>query len=476
MKKWVVAVCLFLLVTVGVVDVQAAIKVETIPVTYVNDISVYSLYTPSNMSYAKFNVTQAEKYYMFHMDKASIVMLNVNNYDVKLGTYQNNKLTSMSQTSLTFTLAMDSSKVNKVKEFQNIRSDFYGGPIYLEAGDYYLFVTCPDLVNRQVSINNNAFVSGSFRVGVLAQRGNSLESIGVSSFTTPNSLANGNEFRTFLSDVAPDDWWRFTANKRAMYDFSFLRLSGKGVIKAQLLDSSGMPIKDVRIDPSYSESSMSEYLDAGVYYLRFTPQDTNGGVGGDITCKFNSTVYSFTSRQDETEKTNQDVKVTIEPNFTVQRLYLIPKKSVPTMDIDIASDKNTWEKQISSGSDTVTVQKNGYYWLVACDKDNNVAWRSLTVRNIDKKAPKKPTVKKPVVGKKYVQGKGEKGATVYVELSYDSSGNWVTKKYKGVVDEETGKFVVTTRKIKKNMTVKVYVMDAAKNQSESVTFNMVQQQ
>ena len=468
MKRMFLVLCIAALLLAGipVSTVRSAeVKTENIPITSVSDISVYSSYTPPGMQFKEVKYLGKEIVFSFSIPKAAILMLNVNNYDVKTSVISGNQLASVSVTPLTFTLTMDAGRVNRIREFTSVTSGFYGGPIYLDQGTYYLFV-------KATNLNSRNYANGSFHIGALVQYGNSMETVKTSYMANPNMLANRTMFRTFVSDVATEDWWQFQVPEKAMYDFKFLRFSGKGQLQASLLDSKGVSVRSVNVENAYSEAAFSEYLQPGKYFIKVQSTSTNGGAGGDVTCEFSRTVYEVDSKVSKKKPTNQDVTLTVKANFPVAQSCLLREEEEPEMTDEIAASQTTWKRAVSTGTDTLLVRENGTYWIIAKDARGNVAYQSIKISNIDKKAPNKPSVSTPKLKKKYVSGKGEKGATVYVTFRYVVDGNTVTKKYKGTVDQETKKFSVPTRKITAAMTIEVYLMDAAGNESERVTFNM----
>ena len=426
MKKIFTILCV-LFAAMGSVLTAGAATIDSVPITTVSDISLYSSYTPANMQFKELKYSGKENVYTISLPKAAIVRLNVNHYNVTVSTLSGNQVSSPVITPLTFTLAMDSSRVNKVKEFTSVTADFYTDPIYLEAGTYYLFATSTALSDASMGASSTSYVNGTFRVGALVQYANSVEAVSISSMRNPNVLANGATFQTFISDIAIEDWWKFRVSEKAMYDFKFSRMSGTGNISVALLNTKGVAIEDTSVDGAYSESSFSKYLDAGEYYIRFRSESTSGGVGGDITCEFTRTVYKLSSRTNTSKKTNQDVIVTLKTNFQVAQSCLVSKKEEPYMTDKLAENQSTWRKAVTTGTDTIQVAENGNYWLIAKDSAENVVYCSLKITNIDKKAPNKPSVSTPKLKKKYVSGKGEKGATVYVEMTYTRDGNTVTK-------------------------------------------------
>ncbi len=118
-------------------------------------------------------------------------------------------------------------------------------------------------------------------------------------------------------------------------------------------------------------------------------------------------------------------------------------------------------KYVNAAKETYTVTKNGTYKFEVEDKLGNKTTKSITVSNIDKTAPKKPTVNNVTTKSTTVTGKAEANATVYVYVG--------SKKLGSVKANAKGNYSVKIAKQRKNTNLKVYVQDAAGNKSGTVT-------
>lgn len=474
MRKFIVTLLCILLFFENTIPVKAAILPSTnasnIPVTETSDISVYSGFTPANMSFNTYNVGSAESMSKFEMTKDGIVMFKVTNYNVNLMT-MNGTTTTFAPVPITISIYMDAAKRNKVTEFQSIQSDYYVGPMYLEKGTYHVFIKSP--TTTQTTGATTSYITGTFQAGILAQYGSSTETIPVSSFNVPNVLYTGTQsFKTFVTDIAREDWWKFTVNSGAQYDFKFYRFSGKGVVNATILNSNKVSLAQTAIQDSYSEAYISLYLEPGTYYIQYASADKTSNIGGDITCEFEYNIYEIDPTVSTTKKTKDDVTISLNANFPVSQSCLIKQKKVKNITENNKASATVWNKAMFTGLDDITVSENGYYWLLAKDANNNVVYQKITIANIDKKAPSTPIITSCKKGKKYVSGTGEKGSTAYVVITWTQDGTQYKKTYKATVNKDTGKFKVNTRKLKYGYICEIYLKDKAGNQSESVRITL----
>lgn len=475
MKKFLVTLLCAIVFFTNTLPVDAATIIPNknaadIPVTTTSDISVYSGFTPSNMVFNTYNVGSQEMMNKFVMDKDGIVMFKVTNYNVNLMTI-NGTTTTTASAPITISIYMDSAKRNKVTEFQSIQSDYYVGPMYLEKGTYYTFIKSP--TTTQTTGASSSFITGTFQCGILAQYGSSTETIPVSSFNVPNTLYSGvQSFKTFVTDIAREDWWKFTVTQGAQYDFKFYRFSGKGNVNTTILNSNKVSLAQTSIPDSYSESFLSIYLEAGTYYIQYASADNTSNIGGDITCEFEYNVYEMEPSVSTTKKTKDDVTITLNANFPVAQSCLIKQKKVKNITESNKASDAVWNKAMFTGMDEINVSENGYYWLLARDANKNVIYQKIKIANIDKKAPSTPIISSCKKGKKYVSGTGEKGSTAYVVITWTQDGTQYKKTYKATVDKETGKFKVKTRKLKYGYICEIYLKDKAGNQSESVRITL----
>lgn len=128
--------------------------------------------------------------------------------------------------------------------------------------------------------------------------------------------------------------------------------------------------------------------------------------------------------------------------------------------VALRTEKSDFNNTVKTS--TYTLPKGTYYFCFDANYSGYIGQSAITVTTskTDLTAPKKPTVSTYKKNTTYVKGKGEKKATVYVKIG--------SKTYKSKVNSK-GTFSVKVPKLKKGTTIKVYLMDAAKNKSATRT-------
>lgn len=212
-----------------------------------------------------------------------------------------------------------------------------------------------------------------------------------------------------------------------------------------------------------SPEVMAFQLSKGTYWLKATPHiiaftELNTKLTiytGLVPNKYILDIYKSTNNK------AQKVILYVKPFKGYTKLQ-IRNENVNAKELDGSVQSNSiWDGAgIDFANEQYEVTENGIYTFRIVDADGNNFFKKIKITNIDRTAPKKPTVKAYVKNTTAVTGRGEKGATAYVKTS--------SKTYKAKVDKK-GAFTVKTAKLAKGNTLKIYLKDTAGNTSETVT-------
>lgn len=158
----------------------------------------------------------------------------------------------------------------------------------------------------------------------------------------------------------------------------------------------------------------------------------------------------------ESKPTNKDVTVIINVNEDCETLW---KKPEITKEYFLKSSTYWDTKDLLEAKD-ITFSENGDLTVRIMDVYGNAYMNSISVTNIDKVAPAKPSVKAYKANTSVVTGTAEKGSKVYAVIGNNT--------YKGAANSKTGTFSIRTAKLKSSTSIKVFCMDLAGNRSPQI--------
>lgn len=460
-----------LLFILSVHPVKADVTYTQVPVTYITGLDAYDEYTPAGMAFKDLTLGGISSTYKLVLDKASTIRININNYDY--GTINTSNYAKTLQP-MKFTIALDEKFINTIYTSPSINGSVYYGPLYMEAGTYY--IKFEPATTTTGGTNASAYPSGHFNFGVLAERSNSTKTIVPSSFANPNLLTLNKEIHNFSTSIYPADWYKFTLTKDRLISTTFYRTSGSGKIDVSIYNSKRGLLKKMTIPDQASETEFSLYLEKGTYYLCLENEEvaaTNTttyteGKGGNLNFTFKAAAANLTVSYSTKKKTNQNVTLTLNSNLSIDESVLISTKSVKSVTNSNKYSDSLWKKAKFTGGETISAAENGTYWLLAKDSDDRILVKKVSISNIDKKAPAKPTITSFKKGASSISGKAEKGSTVTITLS----NNGRQQQYTTKANKKTGVWKVKTSKLTSGALLRVNATDTAGNDSETVTRNL----
>lgn len=215
-----------------------------------------------------------------------------------------------------------------------------------------------------------------------------------------------------------------------------------------------------------SPESIAMEVKAGTYWLKAQPHMV-------LTTEFNTklTIYAglvpsknILNIKKSTEEKTKKVVLSIKPMKGYTKLQ-VRDQDVRADEMDGSTQGNEmWDREgIEFANEQYEVIKNGVYTFRVVDSMGNSFFDKIKITNVDRTAPKKPSVQGNISNSYVVKGKGEKGAMAFVKIG--------TKTYKSKVAVD-GTFLVNTPLLEKGKTVKVYLKDAAGNSSEELVIQI----
>ena len=218
---------------------------------------------------------------------------------------------------------------------------------------------------------------------------------------------------------------------------------------------------------NYQDTTRNQFvtLKKGTYYLEiktdriFQNEEINekyGAYFGYVP----KDVKFITFTLSNSKPTNKNVVVTVKVNEDCETLW---KKAEITNDYYLEAS-TYWDTKDLLEKKEVTFTKNGDLTVRIKDVYGNVYMNSISVKNIDKIAPVKPTLKNYKANTTIVTGIAEKGSKVYAVIG--------SKSYHSTANSKTGAFSIKTPKLKKNTIIKIYCKDLAGNKSALSTIKV----
>lgn len=427
---------LLLILSITAIPVKA--DTNTVPVTKVEDINSYTTYIPSDITYTTNYITD-KQILELKLDKPSSVMLALKDIDVT-------NFSSNGSSGLSIAIYKEKELLNKLVDLgRGTSSSLYKGALYLDPGTYYVSIKAD---------SNTCY--GTYKIGTVVQESQSTEQIIPSSMSNPNTLNIGSTFKGFLSSTNKTDYYVIGLGKDQLIKMSLYRTSGSGYADVELLDSNYTKITSTQIKESYGENTLTSYLKAGTYFLKVT----NSQGGGNYRAELKAEDYSIKVSKSTTKKTNQTITLYFDTNFSVSSGRVINSKDYKVTNQN-KDDANTWRQGVGV-TNTVSVNKNGTYYILLKDIKGNSIYTKYTVSNIDTDAPSTPIITSCKFGATKITGKGEKNANILINVNQ----NGELKQYRGKVNSKK-KFSIKTCKLIKGSVITIYQYDAAGNYSPS---------
>lgn len=128
-----------------------------------------------------------------------------------------------------------------------------------------------------------------------------------------------------------------------------------------------------------------------------------------------------------------------------------------------AADDSIWSSA-SNMTDRFNASQNGVYTILAMDQKGNRTVKYIEITGIDKGILQAPSVNRVTNKTTSVAGKGESGASVYIETK--------NKVYSSTVEED-GSFTIPIASQKANSTIKVYLTDSQGRTSEKTSVTVL---
>lgn len=196
-------------------------------------------------------------------------------------------------------------------------------------------------------------------------------------------------------------------------------------------------------------------LKAGTYYVEvmtsrlFSYHEMDHELGFSVGYrKAGSKVVTLTPST--TRYTNKSVAVKVTPNKDVETIWYEKREPV------LLGNQFYWTNDKILDASYFRATSNGIYTVQVKDCFGNYYQESITIRNIDRVKPNRPTLWYYKSGKTYIRGKAEKNSLVYVKIG---------KRYYKSYATRYGNFIIKTPKLKKGYPIYVCCFDAAKNKS-----------
>lgn len=221
-------------------------------------------------------------------------------------------------------------------------------------------------------------------------------------------------------------------------------------------------IKETYCDYTGITKNMFVSLKKGTYYLEvrtdrnlsyYEIDEKYGAYFGYVP--YDEEFISFTLSK--SEPTNKDVVVSINVNEDCKVMWMKPE----IMESYYLDASNYWYTKDILEKKEIVFTKNSHMTVRIEDVYGNHFMKSISVTNIDKNAPGKPSLKTFKANTYTVTGAAEKGSVVYVVIG--------SKTYKTNANTNFGTYSVKTSKLKKGSIVKVYCKDRAGNKSVTNT-------
>lgn len=442
---------------------QAVISAE-INNQYVDELDNYTVNIPSDMKFTVRDYSDSEQVLTLTLNEPCSLMLSVNSVQA---TFTKSGDTTGKEENLVFNMYSDANKINQIKSIGSVgkgSEQTYVGPYYLDAGVYYISV-----IGEQQSKGVAGTTTGQFCIGAVIERSASNEQKVPSSFNNPNTVSLGEEFYGFASEVNKIDYYTFTVPTDSLVSLESMKQSGKGTVSVEILNSDKIECESLNLS-NIKDSTINVYLKSGQYYIRVTNKSTLSGntnnkvgEGGRLKFKLSNKIYDLKIKYSTTKITNVPISLTVDSNFNASS-YAIVKSSKMDFD-DLNSSWDRYEsKGNSNGELKECISKNGTYYLLAKDKDNNIIYKKIKITNIDTKAPSKPKISKYKVNTTKITGTAEAKSKITVKVNYTTKlGENKTKTYKTTTSKSKKWTISKTLKLKKGYIIIVTAKDSAGN-------------
>lgn len=427
----------------GTVKAAANVASKEAVITYVDDIKVYNSITPTTYTLSGEGIMVPVK-----LEQDCMMTFLVSGSDVKYMVKSGDKI-EYNYENLSVQLYRDSiNAVNRSyncvggSSAQSAQSDIN----YLDKGTYWICIK-PN--------NPKDGASGTVQVGVAVEKGVSEETYRPSTYEKPNVVKLDQVFKGFLTQTNNKDWYEVTIPEASLVTFNY-RQQETSSCYFELYDSTAEQLYRSSFEGSFKWANNSIYLEQGKYY--FALQSSSGGANTEV--KVTSMKYYLDLEPSTKKKTNKNVTVKVKTNCTAREIKYIDKEVVKAN----MSNDSYWYMDYNQ-NDITTSKKfvadhNGIYSVRITDMQGIQMIATIKISNIDKKAPATPAVKTYKKNTSTVKGTGEKNAKVYVKIG--------KKTYTGKVNSSK-KYSVKTCKLKKGMSVSVWLKDSVGNKSKTKT-------
>ena len=248
---------------------------------------------------------------------------------------------------------------------------------FLDDGTYYL---------------NCVWADETFEVGaaLLYENAKTEERVAVSSFDNSNFIELDKTMRGFLTHTAPNDYYIFSLEDRAMVEIKFSfdksNAGSRDEGLATLYDKSHIELARKIYDRrSQGAESINILLEPGIYYVKLS------GIYGVTTLNIDPMYYDIELKPEVTEGwTKGPMKVTINTTIDYKEMIVVNKRVYE----DDAEDRELWRKSVKNENyvplegNTFEATKNGYYTVRVEDKFGNYEIKTVRITTMDTTAPK----------------------------------------------------------------------------------------
>ena len=248
--------------------------------------------------------------------------------------------------------------------------------VFLDTGTYYL---------------NCTWTTEAYDVGaaLLYEDGQSEELMDVSSFDNPNPIVFDKTTRGFITDTAPNDYYVFTLDKKALVTIAFsfdkdnyTRYDGY----ATLYNEFQIELANKRYTRTTQGAEViNQQLQPGTYYIRLT------GINGGTTLNVSPMYYDITLKPEVTSGwTKGPMKVFIDTTIDYVDIVAVSRRvyedDIKNTEIWMKSIYNQYYIPVEGNAFEVT--KNGTYSVRIEDKFGNYELKTIKITTMDTTEPK----------------------------------------------------------------------------------------
>lgn len=307
----------------------------------------------------------------------------------------------------------------------------YMKTIDLEPGNYYLNINGDSLWDRN---------TGKYQLKTTFTAANSNETEPNNGIVEAQTLPFNKTITGFLSWNDTEDYYKISLPKKGKVTFTSVSYV-ESYTNFQLINNRNeVVVNNYATGSSKNPAKYSNtiVLEKGIYYFRvYSDLKSNTG---KYTLNISSPVLLAPLTVDKVSD-----KSTVVKGKTAKNQEVVVK----------ASGKVYKKKANSAGAYSIKIPKQKAGTKIAVSAKNKYGTKKVTITVLDRTAPKAPTIKKAT--STFVEGKGEKAATVYVYKGSKLVGKATVSK--------KGTFKAKISKQKKGTSLVVYAKDKAGNKS-----------